>query len=352
MHIDRAKFWLATFIGVLVGVAVSVTLFTNSAAKSDGRIAYVWAGQDDEGHYRKRVYIMASDGHNAQQIETSSCFEPMSYIRASPVEPLLAFVCRTFPDGEDWNICLMDMDGISTDQCDEQITLIDPTQLPSKLSEGLEGQCIASTLSWSPDGRQLAFNCHYSDVGDYTWQRNDFVCISTLDKKLSCWSSDRINGQGGAVELDWSPTQDRFALSLSAKNSAGAFVQNIYLTNLDGQSSSLLTTGHQPQWSPDGQRVAFIGMGICTIKVDALYSTCMSSDSFAYQRERTPFRFPNAVTWSPNGHFLAISAAGYSYEDANDLYTVDVVTGEFDKLQSSMVGSEYVGSFNAPEWIP
>src|SRR5262249_31586903 len=114
------------------------------------------------------------------------------------------------------------------------------------LRTGLDGP-----VSWSPDGRRLAFDCPALHFGT-----GSAVCIVNADgsglsraKRISQVFDDT----GGFA---WSPIGDAIALTVrSAKQDpvTHGFLTHIYVSKLDGSDMRKLTSGHgedsDPVWS-------------------------------------------------------------------------------------------------------
>jgi Tol biopolymer transport system component len=106
---------------------------------------------------------------------------------------------------------------------------------------------IASTGSWSPDGRQFAFVV-FAD-GDEELNIYD-VASGDVVRRL------KIPGVGAISDPAWSPDGSRIAIS----GNAGG-VSDLYVVELAGGRVEQLTRGRaaelQPAWSPDGRTIAY-----------------------------------------------------------------------------------------------
>ncbi|MFN8371512.1 MAG: hypothetical protein U0694_01350 [Anaerolineae bacterium] len=95
--------------------------------------------------------------------------------------------------------------------------------------------------------------------------------------------------------FDWSPDGQQLAVELVTRDSEDL----IFLLNMRGEDS-LLTTGRQPAWSPDGTTLAYVtrgaaGYDIMTLDLTSIQRHDLGSSTSA---QASP-------TWSPDGRWLA-----------------------------------------------
>ena len=126
--------------------------------------------------------------------------------------------------------------------------------------------------TWSPDGSQIAF-----------------VSGWLLPEKL-----DRFK------DLDWLDPR-RIKVGFTFDEVWG----NLHIVDLDSDSRSRkveLVIHQPPKWSPDGERIAFMGRNYETIEVPRLF--VMAKDGSTVL-EVTDAALPIAFSWSPDGRRLA-----------------------------------------------
>ena len=142
---------------------------------------------------------------------------------------------------------------------------------------------------WSPDGRRIAFESN--------WQLNVMNADGSGQRRLT-----RNGGRNFAPA--WSPDGQKIAFerrlgrqkygSCSGCGRASTF--EVHVMNADGSGQQRLTTqGAQPDWSPDGQKIAFMserdGNGeIYTMNADGSQQRNLT---------RTPDRNESGLVWSP-----------------------------------------------------
>lgn len=118
------------------------------------------------------------------------------------------------------------------------------TPLPSADQEGKLGPCACNfTPAVARDGR-LAFGSGRAGAGIAL-----YVSDSSGNQARRITSPD-----SSALDLTWSPDGRRLAFERPA---LAAWEGSIYVVGADGKELRRLTTGTQPAWSPDGAHIAF-----------------------------------------------------------------------------------------------
>jgi Tol biopolymer transport system component len=111
----------------------------------------------------------------------------------------------------------------------------------SGLRQVWDGDAVA--LSWSPDGRFIAFADRVTPTHD----------VTLLDLETG---AARDLGPTSPSAIKWSPNGRSLLVGVSGEEPTHRFLETIDLTN--GQRQRL-TEGIYGEWSPDGTRVAFSG---------------------------------------------------------------------------------------------
>ncbi|MBI2854970.1 MAG: PD40 domain-containing protein [Chloroflexi bacterium] len=229
------------------------------------------------------------------------------------------------------------------------------------------------TVSWSPDGRRLAF-----DVQDPGKGTSQIIVVDDKGEQQSVISGVQLAGDPA-----WAPDGRRIAYAAIADRNVEIFVMDE-----DGRNVTRLTTNSSvdeyPSWSPDGTRIVFVsnrdghsqiyvmnadGTGQRRLLTDAandvlpsfspdgtrvLFQTdatgvwsifVMNADGTGV-RGLTPNTFnANAPSWSPDGKKIVF----HTFRDGNNIphiYTMDPNGQDLVRVTQ--------GSFSdySPKWAP
>ena len=182
---------------------------------------------------------------------------------------------------------------------------------------------LATDLEWSPDGRQLAIA-----------SGNDGVAPGKIleDGRIHLYepasgAMRSLDGTLGAANLTWSPDGRRIAYA------TGDLQHELRVIDVETDQQEVLAAGYQalhgigPVWSPDGTRIAYQRVVSGERHEVVLVSPGDPSDEGAvpaqvvipYQATARgsdgPF-FPSRVTWSPDGEYLLYLAWDEGASDA------------------------------------
>ena len=109
----------------------------------------------------------------------------------------------------------------------------------------------ARAPAWSPDGRSLAYE---SGVRVVDYDDATGVKITRLDGSGTVeLHAYNCNSEVGPV---WSPRGDRLAFQAAPGDDCSS--RSVYVVRPDGSGKRRLAAGHDPTWSPDGRRMAFV----------------------------------------------------------------------------------------------
>lgn len=205
------------------------------------------------------------------------------------------------------------------------------------------------SLSWSPDDESIAIVC----TGLVDDSRQSHVCILPLGGETTCWDESKSKG---VFQVEWSPTDNKIA--------TGGFVDQesiIQLVGPDGENATFLTHGWGPEWSPDGQRIAYLTYS--DIVVDDIYrqaaiavvNTDGTGMRWLYNSGPSGRLFLEGcanfgaicnLAWSPDGTYLSFVGGKLSLSN-HHLISMNVETGEMKTL----IQSQVIGNFLMyPDW--
>jgi TolB protein len=167
--------------------------------------------------------------------------------------------------------------------------------------------------AWSKDGKQLVTTLRVGNQGDVHTMNTDGSNIR------------RISFTGTGFDPDWSPDGKRIAFVSLHESVAG----EIYVMNTDGSRQTRLTYdgGTFPSWAPGGKQIAFVRAGNIWV---------MNADGSA-QRAITAGATDQHPSWSDDGKFIVFN----SFRDGNsELYRVEVDGGGVTRLTYTETVSE------------
>ena len=195
-----------------------------------------------------------------------------------------------------------------------------------------------SSPAWSPDSTKIAFvsyrDGHVGRFGDPLPEIYTMNAGGSNQTNIS-------NNLGVDDDPEWSPDGTRIAFHSSRVEECGG---EIYVMNADGSNQTCLIEAggdtDSPEWSPDGTKIAYVHYGsevsfICTISPDGSHDSCLNGvGTYAY----------NPV-WSPDGTKVAF--IGEPLEGGNvDVYTVNADGSNQTNITKS-AAFDY-----SPDWQP
>ena len=304
----------------------------------DGRqIAFTSLGTGDEDTssiyvMTSSIYVMNADGSNMKQLtdHPPGGWGPFW----SPDGRRIAFLGSLGTGDEyQWAIYVMNADGSGV------------TRLVDYDDEALG---IPGTLSWSPDGRQIAFLGSLGTGDEYT----SAIYVMNADGSSVRQLTDHTNYDASPV---WSPDGRRIAFISWEDVDTPDVSGGIYVMNADGSNVTQLADDSEftrlslsLSWSPDGRRISFISLGeedtsaIYVMNADGSDVTHLA-DSAGWV---TPFFLPS-ISWSPDGQQIAFTSPGDEGASA-----ISIANADGSGVRQLTGNSEFAQFDSSPVWSP
>ena len=374
---DLKKPFLRIFLALGVVTIAAALLFlpgcrfpdTQSAENdppSSGKIVFQWVKGYSSSGLTRDLILMDGNGQNIHYIGAFTGSPAFS-----PAGNRIAIGCpaEQLPDQDfaaiGTEICILDIE-MSLDDVLEfpEETDDPPYEIAARLS--LPEQCWGQyagrwhssfnkgvvSISWSPQADRLAVVC-----GDLNTSK---VCILSMSGETRCWDQTAAENVYRAV---WSPVDENTLLTSGGQTLSS----DIFLVNPDGSNKRFLTAGWSPEWSPDGNKIAYIEKKPETDENSPLYNIAViNSDGsghewlyqpdpavqemliyFDYNRYLDYINAANVLAWSPDAKYLVLS--GVQFHKGMRLYRLDIETGEIVILVNASVFENWVSE---PDWGP
>jgi Tol biopolymer transport system component len=202
-----------------------------------------------------------------------------------------------------------------------------------------------TTFSWSPDGQRLAFSGGYKRVDEIFVVNLDGSGVKRLTQSPR---TRRRTDDDWSQDPSWSPDGKQIAFD-GARKETGE-LPHIYVMRADGTRTHRLTGGRayqwNPVWSPDGRTILFeqfVGTGysrladLYTIKPDG-------SGKRKLTRISVEAEHCACAVWSPDGTKIAYEAAGV--RGRSDIYVMNADGSDRRQLTNHRARDEN------PDWSP
>ena len=274
-----------------------------SGSASGSRIAFTRGFGD--------IYVMNADGSEPVRLTDSPFLDGQA--SWSPDGRRIAFMSERDAIGveEPQNIYVMNADGSAQ----------------TRLTFCSNDFCSLSNPSWSPDGRQIAFE-----------QFPGFIWVMNADGSAATRLTD-----GSTLERDpsWSPDGRQIAFTGVDGD------REIYVMNADGSAPRKLTNNSfrdaAPSWSPDGSKIAFESDRDGNPEIYV-----MNADGSSQTRLTNNSASDTWPTWSPDGRQIAFASDrdGSSPFENFEIYVMNADGSSQTRLTNNP------GNDNEPVWSP
>jgi len=199
------------------------------------RIAFVLA-EGMEGITRETIWVMKSDGSQAQRLLTPPDFNYARDVAWSPDGERLAFFLGG-AEGIDIWICKADGSGLKrlvTSADPESIYTVQPT--------------------WSPDGKRIAYT---QVIITPRPEGHGFLETNTI-WVMGADGSDPQEITEGELPA-WSPDGKKIAFVRTGEETG---FHEIWIRDFSSGEEQSLGPGYEPAWSPDGEWIAFVDRAV------------------------------------------------------------------------------------------
>jgi Tol biopolymer transport system component len=313
---DRPQAWRIYLVSPLGGpdLKVSDLLVTPAITWTPDSRSLVAGGSDRGGSKETGLYRIPVDGGTPSLITQTKAPE----FDGSP-----AFS----PDGRE--LAYVKCIGWAWGGCDVYILDVDTTFSAVGPARRVTTQLVnwITNVAWSRDGQDLIYNQLTGGVTSYLWRI----------RANGSSPPQRIEAAGlGATYPATAPSRDRLVFSRERID------EDIYSAAVGKTPQPLLTSSfadHEPQFSPDGHRIAFSSARSGEIPEIWLAA---SDGTGPHQLTNGPGHNQGEPHWSPNGKSIVFESL---FDDGHwHIYAIDADGGPARRLTMQM------GDQNAPSW--
>ncbi len=299
----------------------------------------VWSRDGQQLFYRAgaQYYTVSATGGPSRPLLTDTL--PREVVQLAPDHRAVSFI----RDGDIWVLSLSDGTARRVTEGEQFLAA-----LPDFFGR------LQQWPRWSPDSRHIAFSA--------PWRRGSFggsrVGVANVTTGTTRWITP-ADSTWAFTQVEWSPDSRR--LAVSRLSSDYRHKQLIVVADTGGaermirHDSSARWIAHNiepsfsPQWSPDGQRVAFVSIATGWRQLylaDAASGAVRPLTSGTYEVA--------APSWSPDGRAI-LSVSTRDHPQAPRPVAIDPASGALSSLDSTLGSASdawWPGYMAAPVWSP
>jgi Tol biopolymer transport system component len=303
------------FIALLICSGIPAFAQT-PAPRANGKIAFTSFRDGNT-----EIYVMDADGTNQTRLTNNSIVD--DHATWSPDGQKLAFVSQR----EDGGFAIFQMNSDGTNR-------VEITTLRNYVNTAAWG-VIGFSMSWSPDGRKIAFqDPYYDDI----W----VVDVEThVRENLTNDGGDTT----GFMEFHpaWSPDGSTILYS-----SFHGLCPGLYAMNPDGTNKRRLghdCPAYSPSWSPDGTKIVFVELNGEFVESELRISNSDSTNVQVFDGGYPDTRNRDYPRWSPDGRKIVFNMTDSHFQDI-EIYVKSVDGTGYAQLTDT-AGANY-----RPSWQP
>ena len=200
------------------------------------------------------------------------------------------------------------------------------------------------SLSWSPDGRQIAFTSFGTEDDDTL-----AVYVMNADGSNVRQLTDHTNYAMSSV---CSP--DGQQIAFASPGTRDDPTSGIYVMNADGSGVARLTDIDSglalgPSWSPDGRRIAFTSLGEDTSAIYVMNADGSDVTHLVDSADWAGVFHPlPSISWSPDGQQIAFTSVG----DEGGASVISIANADGSGVRQLTGSSEFAQFDLSPVWSP
>ncbi len=316
----RFALLLAPVLATCAVASLRATPANASYPGEPGRVAYTEQVMLADGGFVREVYTMEPGGSNRRQIT----LDGGAYVKSVPYpdEPEGSYPLYTMngyprwsPDGSMLAYMHYGLDDTF------EIRGVEPVSGTTRV---LFTDWQGSMISWSPDGQRIAYG---DDDGLWVMDSDGSGASLIAKSRFGLWPMGP-NHQATVISVEWSPNGQKLAFIEWAGGGLVAGAHHTSVVDVDGSNrfSDICDRGEGStlDWSPDGETlVCSDGTDLVTVRPDGT--------------GRTPITDGRDPVWSPDGSEIVYTRADFWVDDGS-LWSYDTVSGSSTEASAQFSG--------------